>query len=151
LEQQRRLFQETVRALAQAVEMRDDYTGKHTDRVTRYAHLIAVALELSDAEIELIDNGTPLHDIGKIGIADAILCKPGPLTPAEFDEMKTHTIKGARILQTIPSLHEAIPIARSHHERWDGTGYPDGLAGDSIPRLARIVTVADAFDAMTSD
>ncbi len=151
LRQQKKLFQESVRALAQAVEMRDDYTGKHTERVTRYSHLIAASLKVSDAELELIDNGTPLHDIGKIGIRDAVLCKPGRLTTEEFEEMKTHTLKGAKILETIRELNPVIPIVRSHHERWDGKGYPDGLTGVNIPRLARIVAVADAFDAMTSD
>lgn len=151
LNQQKKLFQESVRALAQAVEMRDDYTGKHTERVTRYSHLIAVALKVSEAEVELVDNGTPLHDIGKIGIRDAVLCKPGKLSVEEFEEMKTHTVKGAKILETIRELTPVIPIVRSHHERWDGKGYPDGLAGVDIPRLARIVAVADAFDAMTSD
>jgi HD-GYP domain-containing protein (c-di-GMP phosphodiesterase class II)/pSer/pThr/pTyr-binding forkhead associated (FHA) protein len=151
LNQQKKLYQESVRALAQAVEMRDDYTGKHTERVTRYSHLIAMALQLTDEEMLLIDNGTPLHDIGKIGIRDAILCKPGRLSEEEFEEMKTHTVKGAKILETVRDLTPVIPIVRSHHERWDGKGYPDGLSRDAIPRLARIVAVADAFDAMTSD
>jgi HD-GYP domain-containing protein (c-di-GMP phosphodiesterase class II) len=101
--------------------------------------------------MELIRIGTPLHDIGKIGIDDAILRKPDRLTPEEFAVMKTHTVKGAEIVATIPDLHPIIPIVRSHHERWDGNGYPDGLRGEAIPRLARIVAVADAFDAMTSD
>jgi HD-GYP domain-containing protein (c-di-GMP phosphodiesterase class II) len=91
-----------------------------------------------------------LHDIGKIGIEDAVLRKPGALTPSEFEHMKTHTLKGAAILETIPALRSAIPIARNHHERWDGTGYPDGLAAEQIALVARIVSVADAFDAMTS-
>jgi HD-GYP domain-containing protein (c-di-GMP phosphodiesterase class II) len=151
LRQQKQLFRNTIKVLAQAVEMRDDYTGKHTDRVTRYSHLIAQQLNLSEEDLELIEIGTPLHDIGKIGIDDAILRKPGKLTPEEFEEMKTHTTKGAKILETIPDLAPAIPIVRSHHEQWAGAGYPDGLAGEAIPRLARIVAVADAFDAMTSD
>src|SRR5205085_4122571 len=87
----------------------------------------------------------------KIGIDDAILRKPGKLSPAEFDVMKTHTTRGAKILEQVPDLASVIPIVRSHHERWDGLGYPDGLKGEDIPRLARIVAVADAFDAMTSD
>src|SRR5205823_8218445 len=96
--------------------------------------------------------GTPLHDIGKIGIDDAILRAARKLTPAEFDVMKTHTDKGAKILGQVPDLpSEVIEIARSHHERWDGQGYPQQLKGDKIPELARIVAVADAFDAMTSD
>src|SRR5262249_5530385 len=126
-------------------------TGEHTDRVTKYALLLAVRLNLSDDELEWLRVGTPLHDIGKIGIDDAILRKPGKLTPDEFETMKTHTTKGAAFLARFPDLAPAVPIARSHHERWDGTGYPDKLKGADIPRLARIVAVADAFDAMTSD
>src|SRR5213079_2853411 len=95
--------------------------------------------------------GTPLHDVGKIGIEDAILRKPERLTPEEFELMKSHTVKGAAILEPVPDLAPVIPIVRSHHERWDGQGYPDGLKGEAIPRLARIVAVADAYDAMTSD
>src|SRR5262249_35784715 len=95
--------------------------------------------------------GTPLHDIGKIGIDDAILRKPEKLTNEEFDIMKTHTTLGAEIIQTIPDLRPVLPIVRSHHERWDGRGYPDNLGGAAISPLARVVALADAFDAMTSD
>src|SRR5205809_8005400 len=102
-------------------------------------------LGVSASELELIRIGGPLHDVGKIGIDDAILRKPGRLTPEEFVVMQSHTTKGANILATIPDLAPIIPIVRSHHERWDGQGYPDGLAGDAINRLARIVAVADAF------
>jgi putative nucleotidyltransferase with HDIG domain len=151
LRKQQDLFHNTITILAQAVELRDKYTGGHTDRVTLYSLLLAEKLGVSAAELRLVRIGTPLHDIGKIGIPDAILNKPGPLTREEFEIMKTHTVKGAEILETIPDLHEVIPIVRSHHERWDGKGYPDGLPGDKINRLARIVAVADAFDAMTSD
>jgi HD-GYP domain-containing protein (c-di-GMP phosphodiesterase class II) len=101
--------------------------------------------------MKLIKIGTPLHDIGKIGIDDAILRKPAKLSKEEFEIMKTHTTKGAKILETVPDLAPVIPIVRSHHERWDGQGYPDRLAGEAIPRLARIVAVADCFDAMTSE
>jgi putative nucleotidyltransferase with HDIG domain len=148
---QQEFFLKTITILAQAVELRDDYTGGHTRRVTRYATLLARQLELPDDQLQLIKLGTPLHDIGKIGIDDAILRKPGRLTAAEFAEMQKHTTKGAEILSTIPELQPILPIVRSHHERWDGTGYPDRLAGGDIPLLARIVAVADAFDAMTSD
>jgi HD-GYP domain-containing protein (c-di-GMP phosphodiesterase class II) len=151
LKKQRELFYSTITILAQAVEMRDEYTGGHTARVTDYALLLGQQLEVPTEEQHLIRIGTPLHDIGKIGIGDAILCKPGKLTPEEFEIMKTHTTKGARILEQIPDLLPVIPIVRSHHERWDGKGYPDGLAGEAIARTARIVAVADAFDAMTSD
>jgi putative nucleotidyltransferase with HDIG domain len=150
LKKQRDLFLKTIDILAQAVELRDGYTGGHTQRVTKYAMMLAEKLELSDEQVDFIKLGSPLHDIGKIGIDDAILRKPGKLTPDEFAKMQKHTTMGAEILQTIPEMHTIIPIVRSHHERWDGTGYPDRLAGEDIPFLARIVAVADAFDAMTS-
>jgi len=150
LRKQKELFLNTLEVLAQAVEMRDDYTGGHTKRVTRYATLLAEKLGLPEDQLELIKLGTPLHDIGKIGIDDAILRKPGRLTPEEFAQMQEHTTKGAEILHTIRDMAPIIPIVRSHHERWDGTGYPDRLAGEQIPLLARIVAVADTFDAMTS-
>jgi HD-GYP domain-containing protein (c-di-GMP phosphodiesterase class II) len=150
-ENQRTLFMQTVTALAQAVEVRDQYTGGHTQRVTRYALMLAEELKLSVAERHQIQIATPLHDIGKIAVDDAVLRKPGRLTPEEFEHMKSHVLKGAAILETIPGLAPMIPIVRSHHERWDGSGYPDRLAQEQISRLARIVAVADAFDAMTSD
>jgi len=145
------LFLNTISVLAQAVELRDEYTGDHTNRVTTYSLLLAEHLEMSDADIELIRIGTPLHDIGKIGIDDAILRKPDRLTPDEFEAMKLHTVKGAEIVATVPDLRPIIPIVRSHHERWDGRGYPDGLASEAINPLARVVALADAFDAMTSN
>jgi putative nucleotidyltransferase with HDIG domain len=151
LRKQRDLFLDTVTVMAQAVELRDEYTGGHTLRVSTYSLLLAEHLQLDPRDIELIRIGTPLHDIGKIGIDDAILRKPDKLTAAEFEIMKSHTVKGAEIIQTIPDLHCIIPIVRSHHERWDGKGYPDGLAGENINPLARVVALADAFDAMTSD
>ena len=116
-----------------------------------YAEMLGRQLNLPSGDLRWIRLGTPLHDIGKIGIDDAILRKPGPLTADEFKIMQTHTVKGATILGTIPDLAPVIPIVRSHHERWDGKGYPDGLVGPGIPRLARVVAVADTFDAMTSD
>jgi putative nucleotidyltransferase with HDIG domain len=151
LKKQRDLFLNTITILAQAVELRDPYTGDHTSRVTTYSVLLAKELNVSDHDLELIQIGTPLHDIGKIGIRDEILLKPEKLTPAEFEIMKQHTVMGANILALVPDLQDIIPIVRSHHERWDGKGYPDGQAGEDISSLARIVAVADAFDAMTSD
>ncbi len=151
LRKQRDLFLNTITILGQAVELRDEYTGGHTQRVTNYSVALAQQLEIPSTEVEHIRIGTPLHDIGKIGIDDAILRKPGRLTPEEFAIMQTHTIKGEAIIRTIPDLHPIAAIVRSHHERWDGNGYPDGLRGEEIPLMARIVAVADAFDAMTSN
>jgi HD-GYP domain-containing protein (c-di-GMP phosphodiesterase class II) len=148
---QRELFVSTCEKLAAAVELRDTYTGDHSRRVTRCALLLGQQLHLSAEDLESIRFGTPLHDIGKIGIADAILRKPARLTPAEFEVMKTHTTGGAKIIEPIPDLRSVVPIVRSHHERWDGLGYPDGLKEEEIPRLARIVAVANAFDAMAFD
>src|SRR5262249_8469888 len=118
LRKQRERFLNIITMLAQTVEMRDQYTGGHTARVTNYSLLLAQQLDVTASELELLRIGTPLHDIGKIGIDDAILRKPGKLTPDEFEAMKQHTVKGAAILQTLPDLHSIIPIARSHHERW---------------------------------
>ena len=140
-----------IHTLAQIIEVRDDYTGGHTRRVTRYSEILGKALELPHDQMDLISLGTPLHDIGKIGVDDAILRKPGILTLGEMVKMREHTTIGAQILGTIPDLATVIPIVRNHHERFDGKGYPDGLAGEAIPRLARVVAIADAFDAMTTD
>jgi putative nucleotidyltransferase with HDIG domain len=145
------LVLQVVTAMAQAVELRDKYTGGHTQRVTNYALLLAAELGLAPPQKRFLQIGTPLHDIGKIGIDDAILRKTGALNAIEDMAMRAHTVAGAAILETIPELQPILPIVRSHHERWDGTGYPDGLTGEQIPLLARIVAVADAFDAMVSD
>jgi HD-GYP domain-containing protein (c-di-GMP phosphodiesterase class II) len=150
VESQREQFIQTVTTLARAVEVRDQYTGDHTRRVTDYSLLLAEELNLSPNEKYQIQIGTPLHDIGKIGIDDSILRKPGKLTEGEFEAMKTHTTKGASLLDSMMHLVPMIPIVRHHHERWDGSGYPDHLRQDQIPLIARIVSVADAFDAMTS-
>ncbi len=150
LRKQRDLFLNTISVLGQAVELKDEYTGGHTQRVSKYAVMLGKQLRLPDEQLNLLETGTPLHDIGKIGIDEAILRKPGKLTAEEFEIMKTHTTKGAAIVSVIPELHPIIPIVRNHHERWDGGGYPDGMAGEQIPLLARIVAVVDAFDAMTS-
>jgi putative nucleotidyltransferase with HDIG domain len=150
-EQQRALFIQTVIAFSQAIEMRDEYTGGHTQRVTDYALLLAEEMKVSGTDHYHLRIGAPLHDIGKIGINDAVLRKRERLTADEFEHMKSHTVKGAVILETIPGLDKVIPIVRNHHERWDGTGYPDRLAGEGIPPLARLMAVADTFDAMTTD
>jgi HD-GYP domain-containing protein (c-di-GMP phosphodiesterase class II) len=145
-------YMTTVRALASALELRDDQTGRHAERVTEIALRLAqeVAPELA-AERE-VEFGFLLHDLGKIGIRDSILLKPGPLTAAEMEEMRYHPVLGERIVAGIPFLSGvARQVVAAHHERWDGTGYPRRLAGDRIPLAARIFSLADAFDAMTSD
>jgi ribonuclease P protein subunit RPR2 len=145
-------YKTTVRALAAALELRDDITGNHAERVTRLALLLTerVAPELAaDAELEY---GFLLHDLGKIGIPDAILLKRGPLDPHEFETMRAHPVLGERIVARIPYLSGvARQVVVAHHERWDGAGYPGGLAGEEIPLPARIFALADAFDAMTND
>jgi HD-GYP domain-containing protein (c-di-GMP phosphodiesterase class II) len=150
-EKQHLLFIQTLIAFSQVIELRDEYTAGHTQRVTEYSLLLAEELYLSEPERYALRIGAPLHDVGKVVIDDNVLRKPDRLTLAEFEHMKTHTVKGAAILQPFPGLTDVIPVVRNHHERWDGTGYPDRLAGEAIPRLARLVAVADTFDAMTSD
>lgn len=137
--------------LARAAEYRDDETGEHTRRVGRMAGRIARALGLPAEQVERIETVAPLHDLGKIGIPDRILMSPGRLSPADFEIMKTHTIIGWKLLQDseFPPMRTAAEIARSHHEHWDGGGYPDGLAGADIPLVGRIVALADTFDALT--
>jgi putative nucleotidyltransferase with HDIG domain len=139
-----------VRALAAALDARDPYTAGHSERVSRYAVTIGEEMKLDSEAIETLRLGALLHDIGKIGVPDEVLRKPGILSPAEFESIKTHPTAGARILRSIPFLAPHIPIVELHHERPDGMGYPYGLRGDDIPLFARIVHVADAFDAMTS-
>jgi putative nucleotidyltransferase with HDIG domain len=145
------LLLQTITALAQAIEMRDPYTGNHTQRVTAYSLLLAEELGMGEVERQKLKVATLLHDIGKIAIDDHILRKPGRLADHELTTMKSHVVRGWEIVQMIPGLVWALPVVRGHHERWDGHGYPDGLRGESIPLTARVVAVADAFDAMTSD
>lgn len=142
---------ETLDRLARAAEFRDDDTGQHTQRVGATAARVAAALGLPAGEVRLIERAALLHDVGKIGIPDHILLKPGTLTPGEFALMQTHATTGAAILggSSHPLLQRAEAIALSHHERWDGTGYPRGLTGAAIPLAGRIVAVADVFDALT--
>jgi HD-GYP domain-containing protein (c-di-GMP phosphodiesterase class II) len=141
---------QSLTGLARAVELRDPYTGKHQERVADLAVRLARAVGLPYREIGAIRTGALLHDIGKIGIPDAILLKPEPLTAEEFGLIRTHPLKGDELLSRIPFLADSRPGVRSHHERWDGKGYPDGLAEEAIPLSARIIAVADAFDAMTT-
>ncbi|MGH9868850.1 MAG: HD domain-containing phosphohydrolase [Candidatus Polarisedimenticolia bacterium] len=150
-EENNNLFMGTIKALAAAIDEKDPYTRGHSDRVHRYAMAIARRLGLSRQEMRNVTVGALLHDIGKIGIEDAILRKPASLSDKEFEIMKRHPLKGAHILAEMPQMKEVIPAMRNHHERWSGGGYPDNLKGEEIPMIARIVQVADTFDAMTTN
>lgn len=145
---------ETLRMLAKAGEFRDEDTGLHLVRMAKYTRMIGMALGLPKAECELLEYAAPLHDIGKIGIPDAILLKPGKLSPDELVIMRTHSELGANLLTDVSSpsvfLQAGAIIASGHHEKYDGGGYPNGLSGQAIPLYARIVAVADVFDALTS-
>ena len=144
---------EILKRLALAAEYRDYETGQHTQRVGNMSAMLAEVMGLPEQDVELIRHAAPLHDVGKIGISDTILLKPGKLTSAEFEQIKTHTIIGGRILagSTFPLLQVAEQIALYHHERWDGKGYPHGLKGEEIPLVGRIVALADVFDALTNE
>jgi putative nucleotidyltransferase with HDIG domain len=150
-EENRALFLNSIQMLAGAVDEKDPYTRGHSDRVTRYSVLIATEYGLDEQEIDKIRIAAQLHDVGKIGIEDRILKKPGALTPDEFEVMKTHTTKGANILRSVEQLKDMLPGIELHHESLDGRGYPLGLKGDQIPLMPRIITVADTFDAMTTN
>ena len=138
-------------ALAKALEARDDNTSSHSLNVTRYSMLLGEHLGLEEEELRALSQGALMHDLGKIGIPDDILKKPGCLDDSEFEIIKQHPMLTSEILDSLDTSDHFAAIARSHHERWDGTGYPDGLDGEDIPLLARIVSIADAWDAMTSD
>lgn len=142
---------EVLTRLARAAECRDDDTGRHTQRVGDLASALATVAGSGEGQAEALRRAAPLHDIGKIGIRDSILLKPGPLAPEELEVMRTHTVLGAGILSRggSPLIRSAEEVALSHHERWDGMGYPQGLRGEEIPLLARIVSVADFYDAVT--
>jgi ribonuclease P protein subunit RPR2 len=146
-----RSYMATVRALSNAVEARDAYTGKHAERVAAYGIEIARAVGLPRPEGVETQFGFLLHDIGKLAMPDAILFKPGALTTEERALMARHPVVGAEIVDGIEFLSEAAKVVRSHHERWDGTGYPDGLHGEEIPLAARVFAVADVLDALTTD
>jgi putative nucleotidyltransferase with HDIG domain len=146
-----RSYTATVRALSNAVEARDAYTGKHAERVAAYGIEIARALGVPRPEAPEMEFGFLLHDIGKVAIPDAILYKPGALTEEERQLMARHPAIGAEIVRGIEFLDEAAKVIRSHHERWDGSGYPAGLKGEEIPVAARVFAVADVLDALTTD
>lgn len=144
-------FYETTKALAEIIEKRDPYTGGHTQRVMNYSVEIGRMMKIPPRTLENLKLSAILHDIGKIGVKDEVLLKNGPLSSDEAVAMKRHTEYGSEILGHVKQLREVIPGVRSHHEKFDGTGYPDKLKGDDIPLLARIIAVADTFDAITTD
>jgi putative two-component system response regulator len=140
-----------VYAFARAVDGKSPYTRGHSERVTQYALALAERLGLSMADRDILRRGGNLHDIGKICVPDAILNKPGPLTPEEYTIVQQHPVQGAQMVETLESCKDLIPIIRWHHERIDGRGYPDGLVGNKIPLLVRVTSVADVYDALRSD
>jgi putative two-component system response regulator len=152
----RRLIEErdsaesVVFALARAVEAKSSYTHGHSERAMRYSLALASACNIDAGQCELMRKGALLHDIGKISIPDAILDKPGKLTAEEYEIVKSHTVTGAHIVEPLLSVRDAVPLIRSHHERLDGRGYPDGLRGEQIPLLVRMLSVADIYDSLAS-
>lgn len=144
------LYLATIKSLALAIDAKDQYTHQHILRVQRYAVAIAVHMGLSGDELEAVNTGALLHDIGKLGVPEYVLLKPGRLTDDEFDKIKKHPEIGAAILDPVEFPWPVVPVVRHHHEKWDGTGYPDGLKGEEIPLSARIMAVADVYDALTS-
>ena len=150
-QQLRQSYKATVRALSNAVEARDAYTGKHAERVTAYGIALAEAVGLDTVGAPGLEFGFLLHDVGKLAVPDAILYKPAALSAEEFSLVARHPEAGAEILRDVDFLGEGKLVVRHHHERWDGSGYPDRLAGDAIPLPARVFAVADALDALTTD
>jgi energy-coupling factor transport system substrate-specific component len=146
-----KLSEEMVQTLAKTIDAKDRYTNGHSFRVSEYAVKLAEQLGWSNEELEGLKREALLHDIGKIGIPDAVLNKPGKLTDEEFETIKGHTPIGKTILEGIDGMNSVADAAAYHHERYDGTGYPEGLEGKEIPLQARIISIADAFDAMRSD
>ncbi len=150
LAENKELLVDAIRALAAAIDAKNPYTRGHSERVSQYAVAVARHCGISGGELQTVEISALLHDIGKIGIDDAILTKPDALTDSEFAQMRVHTVKGAAIVSPIKRLREMLPGIRSHHESWSGGGYPDGLVGAEIPLVARIIAAADVFDAMTT-
>ena len=151
LERAREMYIATMRSLAHVVEAKDPTTRGHLDRTAHYGIALTREIDPQLAARPEVMHGFFLHDIGKVGIPESILCKPGPLTELEWVVMRSHPNQGAKIVEPIPFMEKAVEIVRSHHERWDGGGYPRGLRGEEIPLAARIFAIVDSFDAMTSD
>jgi len=143
--------QESIKALLRTLSARDSYTGYHSIRVTNLVLSFGQSLGLSSQELQALSNAGYLHDIGKIGISDTILLKPGPLTPSERTIIETHPLIGAKIVEPLGLTPQEKDLILLHHERWDGEGYPRGLEGNNIPFLCRLLALADVFDALTSD
>ena len=143
--------EKVIVALARTIDARDPYTAGHSERVSIYAAALGRQIGLPQAELDALRQGCLFHDLGKIAIRDEVLLKPGPLTPEEYEEMKQHTVLGRDLLQPMRTLARALPVVYHHHERCDGSGYPEGLGGDDIPLIARAAAIADVFDGMTSD
>jgi putative two-component system response regulator len=137
--------------MALTIEARDPYTEGHCERMASYAIALGAKLQLSAGETATLYRGGFIHDLGKVGIPDTLLHKPGPFTRAEFEQMKEHTIIGDHLCAPLHTLEKVRPIVRHHHERLDGSGYPDGLKGDAIPLLAQIVGIVDVYDALTTE
>jgi putative nucleotidyltransferase with HDIG domain len=146
-----RAYLETIRALASAIDAKDPYTRGHSERVAKLAVEIGRELGLDDAQLRILEFSGILHDVGKIGIPEQVLQKPSQLTPEEFSVVRSHAAIGAEIVEGVEFLKSSEPAIRHHHERWDGKGYPDGLAGEAIPLTARIINAADTWDACTSE
>jgi len=141
---------DSVKVLTEAIDAKDPYTRGHSDRVRRMSLAIAKSMDFSEEKLENLEYGALLHDIGKIGIKDEVLQKEGPLNPDEYQYIQEHPLIGVKIIEGVEFFKDKAPMIRHHHEHFDGTGYPDGLAGEAIPLEARIISVPDAFDAMTS-
>lgn len=143
--------EKVIVALAHTIDARDPYTAGHSERVSIYAAALGQQIGLPEPELTALRQGCLFHDLGKIAVRDEVLLKPGPLTPEEYEEMKQHPVLGRDLLRPMRTLARALPVVYHHHERFDGSGYPEGLAGDGIPLIARAASIADVFDGMTSD
>jgi len=150
-EENRQLFIDSIEMVAAAVDAKDPYTKGHSARVSQYSVMLAREIGLDEQEVERVRASATLHDVGKIGVDDHVLKKPGVLTDEEFELMKRHTIIGFEIVRQVQQLAHTLPGIRWHHESLDGSGYPDGIQGDEIPLLVRIIAVADTFDAITTN